>query len=59
VAEPNVGLIALKVNAPAGGNRLLSLDRFTGLGHSIDQRELDAFGVALRPTAATRTGAPG
>ena len=37
---------------------LVTLDRFTGLGHGIDQRELDAFGVALRPTAATRTGAP-
>jgi hypothetical protein len=26
---------------------LVTLDRFTGLGHGIDQRELDAFGVAL------------
>jgi hypothetical protein len=24
---------------------LVTLDRFTGLGHGIDQRELDAFGV--------------
>ena len=30
---------------------LVTLDRFAGLRHGIDQRELDAFGVALRPRA--------
>jgi hypothetical protein len=33
---------------------LVTLDRLTGLGHGIDQRELDAFGVALRRIAVGR-----
>ncbi len=33
---------------------LVTLDRFTGLGHCIDQRELAAFGVALRPRAESQ-----